>query len=163
MLRTLGSAWQKHFGQKVALDSSSLCLTDSSLCDSDHFIGRNTNPMCAPNAQSLHLSVSVLTVDVLLTSPIILCVFEIMFGLRYLRCREHGMRRHNKISIAQSLRALKLPNCRCLAALNINILTADAIWPGPRQNWQIWRDWNNNSNNVNKFQCRWFWNASSNF
>ena len=33
------------------------------------------------------------------------------------------MRRHNKISIAQSLRALKLPNCRCLAALNINILT----------------------------------------
>ena len=52
-------------GKKVALDSSSLCLTDSSLCDSDHFIGRNTNPMCAPNTQSLHLSVSVLTVDVL--------------------------------------------------------------------------------------------------
>ena len=32
-------------------------LTDSSLCDSDHFIGRNRNPMCAPNTQSVQRNV----------------------------------------------------------------------------------------------------------
>ena len=74
-----------------------------------------------------------------------------MFGLRCLRCRGHGMRLHNRISIAQSLRALKLPNCRCLAALKI-------FWHRRRNltystsKKTIWRDRDDNSN-ANKYQC----------
>ena len=55
-------------------------------------------------------------VDVSVASPIIFCALFALFGLRCLRCRGYGMRLHNRISIAQSLRALKLPNRRCLAA-----------------------------------------------
>ena len=91
-------------------------------------------------------------VDVSVASPIIFSALFALFGLRCLRCRGYGMRLHNRISIAQSLRALKLPNCRCLAALKIIWHCRRKIWPDPRQNRQIWRDWNNNSN-VNKYQC----------
>ena len=50
-------------------------------------------------------------------SPIIFSALFALFGLRCVRSRGYGMRLHNRISIAQSLRALKLPNCRCLVAL----------------------------------------------
>ena len=61
---------RNYFGPKVCE------LTDSSLCDSDHFIGRITNPMCAPNTQSVQRNVVVrFGVDVFVASPIIFCAF----------------------------------------------------------------------------------------
>ena len=45
-------------GKRIKLLWTKVCeLTDSSLCDSDHFIGRNANPMCAPNTQSMQKNV----------------------------------------------------------------------------------------------------------
>ena len=93
-------------------------------------------------------------VDVSVALPIIFCTLFALFGLRCLRCRGYGM--------SNNITGFPLPSrCGPSNYRTVGLLlqwkysdTADAIWPGPRQNRQIWRDWNNNSN-VNKFQCGW--------